>query len=107
EQAEASDLHGEWIDVHTIHTVQRLLREIRQIASRLLLRPKIEQSSKRAKQEVTRAARRIDEPHVFVTEGGDCGIQCAIEDEFLHEFRGLQERIAFARRFGEVLIEIA
>jgi hypothetical protein len=48
-------------------------------------------------QKMPRAAGRIDEPQLFEPKFYDGGFQCAVEDEFLHELGGLQQRITLAR----------
>ena len=54
-----------------------------------------------------RATGGIDHPQSRQTEGIFGLFQRVIEDEALDELRGLQQRVAFAHRLGEVLIEIA
>ena len=60
-----------------------------------------------ARQEVAGAAGGIDQARCAEAEGLDGRGEGAVEDELLDEDGGLEEGVAFARGFGEVLVEVA
>jgi hypothetical protein len=66
-----------------------------------------EEAVEPAEREVAGAAGGVNHPHVLVAERVDGRRERAVENEFLDENRGLQQREPFLRVFGQVLVEIA
>ena len=107
QQAEAGDGDGVGVEIDAVNTVQGLLHGVAQVASRLVPGPHIEQALESAEQEVAGTAGGIDQAHFLVAEFIQRRRQGAIENEFLDELRGLQQGVALAGGFREVLVEIA
>src|ERR1700686_4508059 len=80
-QPETGNRHGEWVDVHAPHAVERLLRRLDLVALDLAPLPK--QPGEAAEQEVPRAARRVNHPHRVEAELVEGGGERPVEDEFL------------------------
>jgi adenylate cyclase len=93
--------------VDTTHRLERLSRGSASIQSRLVARPKVVESSECPQEKMTRAAGRVDQPHLAEAKFVDRRRERAVEDELLDKDRRLQERIALFRRLREVLVEIA
>ena len=72
-----------------------------------VLVPPVEESVEGAEQEVARTARRIDQPEPFERPFLQRRFQGLVEDELLHEYRGLQQRIRVLRVLGQVLVQVA
>ena len=106
-QAEAGDCGGEGIQVDARHLFENAARPLARVRARLVPRPQRIQAPKRAEQEVSRSAGRIDQAHFPEAELLDCGRERAIEDELLHEFGRLEQRVALAGALGEILVEVA
>ncbi len=83
------------------------MRDVARIARRFVANPLIHQPLKAAQQEMARAAGGVDHPHLAEPKLADGWGQRAVENECLDKLRRLQQRIAFARRFGQVLVQIA
>ena len=107
QQPEARDRDGERVQVHAGDGVQRPLRDVARVARRLVSDPFIDQPLEAAQQEVAGAAGRVDHPHFAEAELADGRRQRAVEDELLDELRRLQQRVALARGFRQVLVEVA
>ena len=106
-QPEARDVGGERIDVHAEDLVERALRRDARRLPRGVSPPKREEPGERSEQEVARAAGGVDQPHLLVAERLDRRGQRAVEDERLDEPRRLEQRVAFPRVLGDLLIEVA
>ena len=107
EQAEAGDGDDVWVQVHAEDLIERVLGDDAGHFARQGFIPQGEEPRKAAEQEVAGAAGGIDHPHFAEAEGLDGRGEGAVEDELLDEDGGLEEGVAFARGFGEVLVEVA
>jgi hypothetical protein len=107
QQAEAGDGHGERIEIDAGDRVECLLCDVAPIASRLVVRPLLDQAMKSSEQEVPRPAGRIDQPHFAITELVDGRRQRPVENELLDELGRLQQRIALARGLAQILVQVA
>ena len=101
------DCSGEGIQVDAGHLFENAARPLARVRARLVPRPEGIQPPKRAEQEVPRAAGRIDQAHFPEAELLDGRIERTVEDELLHEFGRLEQRVALAGALGEVLVEVA
>ena len=107
QQTEAGDGDGEGVQVHTGDGVEGALGEISRVGGGLVLLPAGEQALEGAEQKVPRAAGGVDQADRLVAEGLDGGLERAVEDEVFDEVRGLQQGVALAGGFREVLVEVA
>ena len=67
----------------------------------------LEQPVEASEQEVPTPASWVDDGGVIETEAFDGGLEGPVEDKALDEVRGLQQGVALADVFGEVLVEVA
>ena len=107
QQPEPGDGHRKGVQVHARHPIQRLLRDVARIAARFVTQPLGGQPLEPAEQKVAGAAGRIEHPHLAESELPNRRGQRPVEDQRLHKFRRLQQRITLAGRLGQVLIQIA
>ena len=72
-----------------------------------VLVPAVQQSVEGAEQEVAGPAGRVDELEAFERAFLQGWFQGAVEDEFLDEDRGLQQRVGVLGVLGQVLVQVA
>ena len=107
EQAKAGNGHDVRVEVHAKDLFERASGQHGGIFAGFMGLPEPEQALESAEEEVPGAAGEINHPHGFETKGRDGRRERAVENELLHEHRGLEQGVAFAREFGEVLVEVA
>ena len=106
-QAKARNGDGKGVQIDPGHGVQRFLRHVHRIAAGLVALPLGQQAVKAAQQKVARTTGGVDQAYFAEAELVDGRCERAVENELFHELGRLQQCVALAGSFAQVLVQVA
>ena len=81
-----------WVDIDTMHDIQRTLCQLTGVCAWLTLKPLVEHPLEGRQKKVARTTSRVDQSELRQTERLNCRLQSVIENKALNELRSLQQR---------------
>ena len=107
DEARARECAGVVIQVDADDAFERMRDDLRAVPVSVLLGGRGDQALEPIDQEMARAARWIEQPHLLGAEGLDGGRQRAVQDKRAHEIGCLAEREAGLHDRIELLVQVA